>query len=429
MSNPKFDQVVEGNIDIKKLSKKKYQITFNKISKFLKYQIWTKNTLNDNDDRSVYYQNAKLWIQNFNALNESDTPFRPTTVMEIGSKKYLFVLNNTKLNGKGHVVFKVSTEEIELSGKKMLKLPCGHHDSVRFDIDATPLPSSNSIVLGNSLGLASSWPFCFCVNTNTCPQGYPGAFGPLNQQVAGWTSWGYSSTNWTINELGADGSDLNVGSGYLFVYMNSWLCGTNINKDQGPAQLVTLSAISQINALNNPNDSIGGSLSQFILNYLNTHGMTLCQLMPNLINDEPLVKPTPLFFNTNQLNFPYSYLPDAPDGINKCLYILVLTSQESGFLSSTIGVSLTNIRITNIDRSNASFVTDVQNPYGPFIRISDVGSFTFNATQLFYQKISPNKHPHPCPPPPPPLNPRPHPPTQNICYLETQLTITVNITS
>ena len=35
-----FDQVVEGNIDIKQLSKNKYQITFSKISKFLKYQIW-----------------------------------------------------------------------------------------------------------------------------------------------------------------------------------------------------------------------------------------------------------------------------------------------------------------------------------------------------------------------------------------------------
>jgi len=55
--------------------------------------------------------------------------------MEIGNKKYLFVIHEAKLNGKCHVVFKVSTKEIKLSEKKMLKLPCGHHDGVRFDID------------------------------------------------------------------------------------------------------------------------------------------------------------------------------------------------------------------------------------------------------------------------------------------------------
>jgi hypothetical protein len=55
--------------------------------------------------------------------------------MEIGNHKYVFVINKAKLNGKGHVVFKVSTKEIKSSDKKMLKLPRGHHDGVRFDID------------------------------------------------------------------------------------------------------------------------------------------------------------------------------------------------------------------------------------------------------------------------------------------------------
>ena len=99
--------------------------------------------MNDNDDRSVYYQNAKQWIIDFNYLNRlnknSDKPlFTPTTVMEIGNHKYLFVIDEANLNGKGHVVFKVSTKEIELSEKKMFKLPCGHHDGVRFDIDWEP---------------------------------------------------------------------------------------------------------------------------------------------------------------------------------------------------------------------------------------------------------------------------------------------------
>ena len=61
--------------------------------------------------------------------------FKPTTVMEIGSNKYLFVLDKAKLNRKGQVIFKVSTKEINSSDKKMLKLPRGHHDGVRFDID------------------------------------------------------------------------------------------------------------------------------------------------------------------------------------------------------------------------------------------------------------------------------------------------------
>ena len=89
-----------------------------------------------NDDRSVYYQKAKTWINDFNSLNNSNKPlFTPTTVMEIGNKKYLFVIDEAKLNNDDRVVFKVSTKEIKLSEKKMLKLPCGDHDGVRFDID------------------------------------------------------------------------------------------------------------------------------------------------------------------------------------------------------------------------------------------------------------------------------------------------------
>ena len=137
---PEFDQVVKGNVDIKQLSKKKYKITFSEIGKLLKYQTWSDSSKTLNENRKVFYQNAKHWVQYFNSLNASlkasDKPlFTPTTVMEIGFKKYLFVLDKAKLNSKGHVVFKVSTKEIKSSDKKMLKLPCGHHDGVRFDID------------------------------------------------------------------------------------------------------------------------------------------------------------------------------------------------------------------------------------------------------------------------------------------------------
>ena len=105
--------------------------------------MWSDSSKSLNENRTVFYQKAKLWIQNFNLSNDSlkasDKPlFTPTTVMEIGNKKYVFVIHKAKLNSKGHVVFKVSTEEIKLSEKKMLKLPCGHHDGVRFDIDIRP---------------------------------------------------------------------------------------------------------------------------------------------------------------------------------------------------------------------------------------------------------------------------------------------------
>jgi hypothetical protein len=147
-SFPDFDQVVEGNVDIKQLSKKKYKITFNKIGKFLKYQTWSDSSKTLNENRSVYYQKAKLWVQDFNKLNASlkasDKPlFKPTTVMEIGNNKYLFVLDKAKLNRKGQVIFKVSTKEINSSDKKMLKLPRGHHDGVRFDIDENANATDN----------------------------------------------------------------------------------------------------------------------------------------------------------------------------------------------------------------------------------------------------------------------------------------------
>ena len=148
-----FDQVVKGNVNIKKISKNKYKITFTNISKFLKYQTWSKDIFNDNENRKVYYQNAKLWIQNFNffntSLKASNKPlFTPTTVMEIGKKKYIFVINEAKINYKIRVVFKVSNEEINLlSGRTSKKIPQGSFHNVRFDIDDLT---------------------CWCVNDGAC---------------------------------------------------------------------------------------------------------------------------------------------------------------------------------------------------------------------------------------------------------------------
>ena len=135
-----YDQVVKGNVYIKQLSKNKYKITFRKVDNFLKYQVWSDSYKNLNERR---IEKAKLWIQDFNLLNanlnkKSKPLFTPTTVMEIGNNKYVFVLDKAKLNCKDRIVFNVSTKEIVLlngTSKKMLKIPCEHHDGVRFDID------------------------------------------------------------------------------------------------------------------------------------------------------------------------------------------------------------------------------------------------------------------------------------------------------
>jgi len=174
MSNtftPKFDQVVKGNVDIKQLcNKNKYKITFSEINEFLRYQIWSDSSKKLNENRIVYYQKAKKWIREFKHLNTvlktlKKPLFKPTTVMKIGLKKYLFVLDKVKLNSKGHIVFKVSTKEIKLSEKKLLKLPCGHHDGVRFDIDPY---DSNTVTPVTSCSY-TSYPYnpnCVCTYWN-----------------------------------------------------------------------------------------------------------------------------------------------------------------------------------------------------------------------------------------------------------------------
>lgn len=184
---PSFDQIVKGNIDIKQLCNKnkikinKYYIIFNKIGKFLKYQTWSASNETLNKNRKVYYQNAKIWIQQFNNLNASlkfyNKPlFTPTTVMEIGNNNYAFVIYEAKINNKNQVVFTVSTQEIILSNstsKQSSKLPCGHHDNVRFDID----PQSPIYITSITIEKAT------CTDDGVNGLVYP-CFGPNKENVA-----------------------------------------------------------------------------------------------------------------------------------------------------------------------------------------------------------------------------------------------------
>jgi len=142
---PSFDQIVKGNIFIKKLSKDKYKITFSKIGKFFLYQVWDKDNVNKiNDNRKVGYVSAKNWVNVFKKNNErledeGKPSYTPTTIMETeDDENYAFVIHEAFLNSHGQVVFTVSTKEISLqnnTSKKLIQLPCGKLNNVRFDID------------------------------------------------------------------------------------------------------------------------------------------------------------------------------------------------------------------------------------------------------------------------------------------------------
>ncbi len=152
-----YDQIVKGNVSIKKLSShNKYRITFSKIDDFLLYQVWDKDSPALNKKRKVGYVSAKKWVKAFKKYNkEVDKPlYTPTTVMETEDDIYAFVIHKARLNSHGQVVFTVSTKEISLqnnTSKKLVRIPCGKCNNVRFDIDNKDCPSGiNGFIFNNS---------------------------------------------------------------------------------------------------------------------------------------------------------------------------------------------------------------------------------------------------------------------------------------
>ena len=144
LQSPSFDQIVKGDVSIKKLSKYMYRITFSKIGKFLMYQVWDKDSVNLNKKRIVQYVSANEWVKNFKGYNKyldkNGKPlFTPTIIMETEDDHvYAVVIHEAYLNSHGHVVFTVSTKEISLQNnvsKNLVKLPSGKCNNVRFDID------------------------------------------------------------------------------------------------------------------------------------------------------------------------------------------------------------------------------------------------------------------------------------------------------
>ena len=191
-----YDQILSGDVKIKKLynSNKEYKIKFSKknISKVLVYQTWSSTSTALNSGREVKVMKAKYWVkvafpkvengsvppdcnaialyapvtcQNGKKYGNSSlagcagqtnctpyVPFTPTCVMELRddegkSKKHVFVINNAKVNKLGHVVFHVSSKDVDPNNtnkviKKLKKIPTGKFHNARFDIDATPNSAS-----------------------------------------------------------------------------------------------------------------------------------------------------------------------------------------------------------------------------------------------------------------------------------------------
>jgi len=174
-----FEFVMRGDVKITKIKKRydsNYKITFSRVNKILTYQVHKSkneiiplthlpehpNTSDDhprrsndvfeyiknnpekvvvvdfdlNKNRNVRLSNIDEFISDFNSVEN----FKPTTVMEIGYKKYVFVINNVKKNyNNNRLVFYISTKEIRLVGNfsnNLTKiLPLGMHKRVRIDID------------------------------------------------------------------------------------------------------------------------------------------------------------------------------------------------------------------------------------------------------------------------------------------------------
>jgi hypothetical protein len=201
-----YDQVVKGDVKISKVknnSEYSHKIKFNKIGKFLQYQVWDPTGIvqttylprypsNDthprefneakkyvkanpykvvtvdypiNDDRDVKLKTGKEWVLFFNSIRN----FSPTTVMQIGYKKHVFVIKKAKINKNDKVVFYISTKEIQVNNnnnkseqmKNLKKIPLGKHKNVRFDIDYGNSITSDGCNGGNSIDSVGTTT-CYC---------------------------------------------------------------------------------------------------------------------------------------------------------------------------------------------------------------------------------------------------------------------------
>ena len=158
-SEPKFDQIVKGNVKICKTGDGLYRITFLKATEFTLYQVWDKD--GNNGRRVIVNDTDKKWQERLIAEQKA-TGFAPTTIMEVGNCKWAFVITNAYFKGK-HLVFDVSTKEIVNLSKTVKKgLKTGTFKNARFDIDYWDAPYfgingvGNNILTGATVGIETT---------------------------------------------------------------------------------------------------------------------------------------------------------------------------------------------------------------------------------------------------------------------------------
>jgi hypothetical protein len=128
-----YDHLLCGNIKIKN-----NKVKIKNFTDLLIYQSWSDTFNKLNNKRTVNFLTVKSWVDiSFKKYNKGNpsVPYCPTTVMQIGYKKYVFVIKNATYNKnkKYKLVFNISTEAIDSKNKP--KIPKGHFNRVRFDID------------------------------------------------------------------------------------------------------------------------------------------------------------------------------------------------------------------------------------------------------------------------------------------------------
>lgn len=128
-----YDHLLRGNIKIKN-----NKIKIKNFTDLLSYQSWSDTFNKFNSKRTVNFLTVQSWVDiNFKKYNKGNpsVPYCPTTVMQIGYKKYVFVIKNAiyNENKKYKLVFHISTKAIDSKNKS--KIPKGYFKRVRFDID------------------------------------------------------------------------------------------------------------------------------------------------------------------------------------------------------------------------------------------------------------------------------------------------------
>ena len=108
-----YDHLLRGNIKIKN-----NKVKFLNFTDLLTYQSWSDTFNKFNSKRTVNFLTVKSWVdisfKKYNKRNHS-VPYCPTAVMQIGYKKYVFVIKNAIYNKNKiyKLIFHISTKEID----------------------------------------------------------------------------------------------------------------------------------------------------------------------------------------------------------------------------------------------------------------------------------------------------------------------------